>query len=109
MIMLGFAWQKGLVPVSAARSTAPSSLNGVEAEANLQAFEIGRIAAYDPAQRGPSARRRRRRRETMPLDELIAHRTGRAHRLPERRLRRPLRRARRRGARRRGAAGRARR
>ena len=49
MIMLGFAWQKGLIPVSARALYRAINLNGVEAEANLQAFEIGRIAAYDPA------------------------------------------------------------
>ncbi|WP_367183481.1 DUF6537 domain-containing protein, partial [Phenylobacterium sp.] len=48
-------------------------LNGVEAEANLQAFELGRKAAADPTARGkreddvPTP-------ETMPLDELLAHR-----------------------------------
>jgi indolepyruvate ferredoxin oxidoreductase len=50
-------------------------LNGVEAEANLQAFELGRKAAFDPSARGkreddvPTP-------ETMPLDELIAHRAS---------------------------------
>jgi indolepyruvate ferredoxin oxidoreductase len=72
-IMLGFAWQKGLVPVSARALYRAIRLNGVDADANLQAFELGRIAAFNPAERGapenagPSP-------ETMPLDELIAHR-----------------------------------
>ncbi len=74
-IMLGFAWQKGLIPVSARALYRAINLNGVETETNLQAFEIGRIAAFDPAQRktehkvAPSP-------QTRPLDELIAHRTG---------------------------------
>jgi indolepyruvate ferredoxin oxidoreductase len=73
MIMLGFAWQKGVVPVSSRALYRAIRLNGVEAEANLQAFELGRKAAFDPAARGareddvPTP-------ETMPLDELIAHR-----------------------------------
>lgn len=73
MIMLGFAWQKGVIPVSSRALYRAIRLNGVEAEANLQAFELGRKAAFDPTARGkreddvPTP-------ETMPLDELIAHR-----------------------------------
>jgi indolepyruvate ferredoxin oxidoreductase len=52
MIMLGFAWQKGLIPVSARALYRAIRLNGVDDEANLQAFEIGRIAAADPKTRG---------------------------------------------------------
>jgi indolepyruvate ferredoxin oxidoreductase len=68
--MLGFAWQKGVIPVSSRALYRAIRLNGVEAEANLQAFELGRKAAFDPQARGkreddvPTP-------ETMPLDELI--------------------------------------
>jgi indolepyruvate ferredoxin oxidoreductase len=76
-IMLGFAWQKGLVPVSARALYRAINLNGVEAEANLQAFEIGRIAAHDPAQRRvETATPPAKLPQSMPLDELIAHRAG---------------------------------
>jgi indolepyruvate ferredoxin oxidoreductase len=74
-IMLGFAWQKGLVPVSARALYRAINLNGVEVETNLQAFEIGRIAAHDPAQRRPG-HTPAPSPQTMPLDELIAHRTA---------------------------------
>ena len=73
MIMLGFAWQKGVIPVSSRAIYRAIRLNGVDAEANLQAFELGRKAAHDPAARGrreddvPTP-------ETMPLDELIRRR-----------------------------------
>ncbi len=73
MIMLGFAWQKGVIPVSSRALYRAIRLNGVDAETNLQAFELGRKAAHDPAERGareddvPTP-------ETMGLDELIAHR-----------------------------------
>ena len=75
MIMLGFAWQKGVIPLSSRSIYRAIKLNGVDAEANLQAFELGRKAAADPAFRGkreddvPTP-------ETMPLDELIARRTA---------------------------------
>jgi indolepyruvate ferredoxin oxidoreductase len=74
MIMLGFAWQKGLVPVSSRALYRAITLNGVAAEENLQAFEAGRIAAYDPAARavGPPAETP----ETLALDELIARRAA---------------------------------
>jgi len=74
MIMLGFTWQKGLVPVSSRALYRAIRLNGVEADANLQAFELGRMAAHDPAARGPGANDAPTP-ETMPLDELIARRT----------------------------------
>jgi len=47
--MLGFAWQKGLVPVSAAAIERAIELNGVAVEANRKAFLWGRRAAHDPA------------------------------------------------------------
>ena len=75
MIMLGFAWQKGVVPVSSRALYRAIRLNGVEAEANLQAFELGRKAAHDPASRGPREMDGPTP-ETMPLDSLIAHRAG---------------------------------
>jgi indolepyruvate ferredoxin oxidoreductase len=75
MIMLGFAWQKGLVPVSARALFRAIQLNGVAAEENLQAFEIGRMAAHDPAARGPTDNDVLTP-ETTPLDELIAIRAG---------------------------------
>ena len=56
MIMLGFAWQKGVVPVSSRALYRAIRLNGVEAEANLQAFELGRKAAVDPVDAAASAR-----------------------------------------------------
>ncbi|MDB5480640.1 MAG: pyruvate ferredoxin/flavodoxin oxidoreductase family protein, partial [Caulobacteraceae bacterium] len=74
MIMLGFAWQKGLVPVSSRALYRAITLNGVAAEENLQAFEAGRIAAQEPGARvveppAPTP-------ETLPLDELIACRAA---------------------------------
>ncbi len=71
MIMLGFAWQKGFVPVSARALYRAINLNGVAAEENLQAFEIGRMAAHDPASRGPTDNDVPTP-ETTPLDDLIA-------------------------------------
>jgi indolepyruvate ferredoxin oxidoreductase len=54
MIMLGFAWQMGEVPVSSRALYRAIKLNGVDSERNLQAFEIGRLAAHDPKTAGPA-------------------------------------------------------
>jgi indolepyruvate ferredoxin oxidoreductase len=74
MIMLGFAWQKGHIPVSSRALYRAIKLNGVAADQNLQAFELGRKVAHDPSARGP-AEADVPTPETMPLDELVAHRT----------------------------------
>ena len=44
--MLGFAYQQGLVPVSAAAIERAIELNGIAVEANKQAFLWGRRAAH---------------------------------------------------------------
>ncbi len=49
IIMLGFAWQRGLVPVSLGALLRAIELNGVAVARNKQAFAWGRIAAADPA------------------------------------------------------------
>jgi indolepyruvate ferredoxin oxidoreductase len=48
VFMLGFAWQKGLVPVSVAALLRAIELNAVAVDNNVQAFGWGRIAAADP-------------------------------------------------------------
>ncbi|HVW55064.1 MAG TPA: indolepyruvate ferredoxin oxidoreductase family protein [Rhizobiaceae bacterium] len=45
MLLLGFAWQKGIVPVSLAAIERAIELNGVAIERNLNAFAAGRLAA----------------------------------------------------------------
>ena len=47
VLMLGFAWQRGLVPVPRAALEAAIELNGVKIEENLRAFSLGRLAAED--------------------------------------------------------------
>ena len=48
VMMLGGAWQKGLVPVSLEALKRAIELNGVEIEKNQQAFDWGRVAAANP-------------------------------------------------------------
>ncbi|RDV00019.1 indolepyruvate ferredoxin oxidoreductase family protein [Trinickia dinghuensis] len=49
ILMLGFAWQLGLVPVSHAALMRAIELNNVAVPMNKLAFAVGRLAAGDPA------------------------------------------------------------
>jgi indolepyruvate ferredoxin oxidoreductase len=49
LLMLGYGFQKGLVPLSLAAIERAIALNGVAPEMNLRAFAWGRLAAHDPA------------------------------------------------------------
>jgi indolepyruvate ferredoxin oxidoreductase len=48
-MLLGYAWQKGLIPLSRESLLRAMELNGVAVENNKTAFEWGRRAAHDPA------------------------------------------------------------
>jgi indolepyruvate ferredoxin oxidoreductase len=73
MIMLGMAWQRGLVPVSDEAIYAANALNKVKVAANAAAFDLGRLAAADPD--AIQALAPKRPEPTPPtLDELIARR-----------------------------------
>ncbi len=48
VVMLGFAWQRGLVPVGEAALGQAIDLNGVAVGANRKAFAIGRVLAAAP-------------------------------------------------------------
>ncbi|MEZ5649487.1 MAG: indolepyruvate ferredoxin oxidoreductase family protein [Burkholderiaceae bacterium] len=50
MLMLGFAWQHGLVPLDLASIEQAIRLNGVQVENNLRAFAWGRLAVEPNAQ-----------------------------------------------------------
>lgn len=47
--VLGYAWQRGWLPLAHASLVRAIELNGVQVEKNLAAFEWGRRAAHDPA------------------------------------------------------------
>jgi indolepyruvate ferredoxin oxidoreductase len=49
ILALGYAWQRGLVPMSLVALQRAIELNGVAVRANLLAFSLGRLAAADPA------------------------------------------------------------
>ncbi len=49
VLMTGFAWQHGLIPVGLAAMERAIELNGVKVDDNLQAFAWGRLAVAEPA------------------------------------------------------------
>jgi indolepyruvate ferredoxin oxidoreductase len=78
LFMVGYAWQRGLVPLSLAAIHQAIELNAVAVEANKRTFAWGRLAAHDPAEVESQARplMREERRGEQTLDELIAHRAA---------------------------------
>ena len=63
VMMLGFAWQKGLVPVSELALHQAIELNGVAPDKNKAAFAYGRVMAHDPSKLDLPA--------PAPLDESV--------------------------------------
>ncbi len=47
LMMLGYAWQKGRVPLSHAALMRAIELNAVQIDSNKAAFEWGRLCAHD--------------------------------------------------------------
>jgi indolepyruvate ferredoxin oxidoreductase len=76
LMTLGYAWQKGLVPLTAASILKAIELNGAAVKMNTAAFQWGRRAAHDPS--AVSAVLGARVRDAGPvretLDEMIARR-----------------------------------
>ncbi len=50
IMLMGYAWQLGLIPLQRASIEQAITLNGVAVPFNLQAFALGRLLAHDPAQ-----------------------------------------------------------
>jgi indolepyruvate ferredoxin oxidoreductase len=77
-MMLGYAWQKGQVPLSHAALMRAMELNGVQVALNQLAFEWGRRAAHDlravQALAQPSQVIEFVRKPSADLDELVAKR-----------------------------------
>ncbi len=76
MFMLGFAYQRGLIPVAAEAILRAIELNGTAAKQNQLAFSWGRRAAHDLAAVTRAAEKTSPTARHIPqsLDEIIAHR-----------------------------------
>ncbi len=83
LFTLGYAWQKGLIPVSTKAIERAITLNNVAVEMNLKAFEWGRRAAHDlaavekiidQADKSPRTTISKTHNLSKTLDEMIARR-----------------------------------
>jgi indolepyruvate ferredoxin oxidoreductase len=78
LFMVGFAFQRGLLPVGEAAILRAIELNGQAIESNRQSFHWGRLAAVDPALVGDAAVPAQARPESQRLsqspDEMIERR-----------------------------------
>lgn len=79
MMMMGYAYQKGLLPVGAEAIEQAIELNAVSIKMNTQAFRLGRLAAHDPVRLAAMMKgdepEAPKTLDQMSLDEVIAHRT----------------------------------
>jgi indolepyruvate ferredoxin oxidoreductase len=75
-LLVGFAWQKGWIPLSEAAIDRAIELNGVAVETNKQAFAWGRAAAHDLAAAEHAANVRPRPDPHDTIDQLIARLTS---------------------------------
>jgi indolepyruvate ferredoxin oxidoreductase len=79
MMMMGYAYQRGLLPLNAESIEQAIAVNAVSVKMNTEAFRLGRIAASDPARLANMLHEETKAAKTqgeMTLDELIAHRAA---------------------------------
>lgn len=79
VMMLGYAYQQGLLPVTAEAIMQAIELNGVSIKMNTLAFQLGRLASVDPARLHAMLKDEAaapKTQEQMSLDEIVAHRSA---------------------------------
>jgi indolepyruvate ferredoxin oxidoreductase len=81
MMIMGYAYQRGLLPLTAKAIEQAIEVNAVAVKMNTKAFRLGRLAAFDPARletlmKDQDGTAVPRTLDTMSLDEIIAHRVA---------------------------------
>src|SRR6185369_2424034 len=81
IMMLGYAYQRGLLPLSGKAIEQAIEVNGVAIKMNTQGFRLGRLAAVDPAKFKELMKDHddvvpAKTLDAMTLDEVITHRVG---------------------------------
>ncbi|MDB5574099.1 MAG: indolepyruvate ferredoxin oxidoreductase, partial [Tardiphaga sp.] len=81
MMMMGYAYQQGLLPVASESIEQAIELNAVSVKMNKLAFQLGRLAAADPQRlaamlKGADETVAPKTLDQMSLDEVIAHRSA---------------------------------
>lgn len=74
-MMLGYAWQSGLIPLELASIQRAIELNGVAVKANLAAFAWGRSMAVDPSTVAAEEVTGKKLKD-LSVDELVEHRAN---------------------------------
>lgn len=74
VLMLGYAAQKGLLPLSVASIEQAIRLNGTFVSGNLRIFAIGRLAASAPDELRRMIAPEPRKLEDMSVDQIVSHR-----------------------------------
>src|SRR4029453_15691312 len=78
LFMVGYAFQRGLIPLGEAAIVRAIELNGQAIESNKQSFNWGRMAAIDPARVAtaatPAEAKPDSQRLSQTLDEMVARR-----------------------------------
>ena len=95
IMMLGYAYQKGRLPLSAKAIEQAIEVNGVAIKMNTQAFQLGRLAAADPARLAAMMKDQDetvapKTLDAMSLDEIIEHRSALPRRVSGRKTCRAL-------------------
>jgi len=78
VMMMGYAYQKGLLPVGHEAIEQAIALNGVAVKMNTTAFQLGRLAVVDPARLAAMVKEDAaapKTLEEMSLGEIVAHRS----------------------------------
>ncbi|PJE26899.1 indolepyruvate ferredoxin oxidoreductase [Pseudooceanicola antarcticus] len=86
MILLGAAWQQGLVPLSHDAIRQAVTLNGAAVERNLHAFEVGRYAVLHKEEVAQLIAPAAQKPEPLSLDALIETRAAHLRKYQNRRL-----------------------
>ena len=76
LFLVGYAWQKGLLPLSREAIERAIEINGVQVDFNLQAFLWGRRAATTWRRWSERPARARPSERSPTLDEIVAHRAA---------------------------------
>ncbi len=79
LLMLGFASQRGLLPVSPESIRRAVEINGIAVSDNLAAFELGRLRAVDPGYFDQALAGERSETENPPLtrlEDIVEHRAA---------------------------------
>ena len=73
LVLLGAAWQLGMLPLSCAAIERAIDLNGDAAKLNRRAFALGRLAICEPARLADAMAPTARHAAATSVDEVIAH------------------------------------